>query len=531
MKKKNMIASIIFVGLTSTMISSCTDWLDVKMSDKIMENTLYSTNDGFLIALNGIYIGLNDVYGRNLSTSVIDVMAQYYNVTENNDHAYKIYAGYKFKEDTFEGTSASIWTKTYENIANINTLLDHCDEPNSALRKSHYAIVKGEALALRGMLHFDLLRIYGPIPKDGTFSQTCIPYQETSSKDIQPLLPASEVIEKVIRDLEAAAAILKEGDPIITKGVQNAVPSDDGLDRYDFAYRQLRLNYYAVQALLARAYLWKGDKAKASQIAKNEILDKITTKELDVFPWSTEKAIQDAKKPDRLFSTEVFFSLYDQARSSMYSALFSSSLEQKSRLTFVGEGLASSDSKITTFYDDATNDWRVTAMWDVVTVVDKSNPEGEEDDKGEDEEGEEETTKTKSSLYLKKYMDPNREATFDGSETYRYMTPLIRLSEVYLILAECAQTDDEAISYINKIREHRNCRSVTAQEADRQTLITKEFAREVLGEGQLFFYYKRLGMETIISGTSATESYKMVLSNYVWPLPKVEIDKRGTVKL
>ena len=128
-------------------------------------------------------------------------------------------------------------------------------------------------------------------------------------------------------------------------------------------------------------------------------------------------------------------------------------------------------------------------------------------------------------------MDPERDATFDGSETYRYMTPLIRLSEVYLILAECAQTDDEAISYINKIRSHRNCRSVTEQDGDRQTLVTKEFAREVLGEGQLFFYYKRLGMESIISGISATEPYNMLLGNYVWPLPKVEIDKRGTVEL
>ena len=350
------------------------------------------------------------------------------------------------------------------------------------------------------------------------------------------MLPANQVIEKVIKDLEAAAAILKEGDPIITKGVQNAVPSDDGLDRYDFAYRQLRLNYYAVQALLARAYMWKGDKAKASQIAKNEILDKITTTELDVFPWTTEKAVLDEKKPDRLFSTEVIFSLYDQARTSMYSNLFNSSLELRSRLTFVGEGLATADSKITTFYDDANNDWRVTKMWDVVTVVDNSKPEGDEGEGGKGEEGEGEggegeTTKTRSSLYSKKYMDPERDAKFNGSETYRYMTPLIRLSEVYLMLAECAQTDEEAISYINKIREHRNCRSVSTQDGDRQTLITKEFAREVLGEGQLYFYYKRLGMESIISGTSATEPYNMLLGNYVWPLPKVEIDKRGTVEL
>ena len=48
----------------------------------------------------------------------------------------------------------------------------------------------------------------------------------------------------------------------------------------------------------------------------------------------------------------------------------------------------------------------------------------------------------------------------------------------------------------------------------------------MIGEGQLFFYYKRLGKEVMISGTSTEEDYNMILSNYVWPLPKAETDKR-----
>lgn len=501
----------VFIALST---SSCKDWLDVKMSDNVMENTLFSTNDGFLIALNGVYTGLLDVYGKDLSVGAIDIMAQYYNVTPNNDHLYKNYQAFKYAEKEVETTSSGIWTNLYMLIANTNTLLEHCDEVGSALRPAAYPLVKGEALALRAMMHFDLLRLYGPIYSTGTASTPTIPYMNTAERTIQPLLPASEVIDKIIEDLKAAIAILKDGDPVITEGVQNAVMSDDGLDRYDFAYRQLRLNYYAVQALLARAYLWKGEKNEAYKVAKNEIIDKITTGALEVFPWATEATVMDPLKPDRLFSTEVFFAIYNESRTNMYSSTFQSTLNLSSRLTFVGSGIASGDSKVQTFYDNPANDWRA-QMWDNVTGA----AEGSDD-------GEDEPT-VSISIFSQKYMEPEREAEFDGTETYRYMIPLIRLSEVYLIAAECAPTDEEGFEFLNEVRRHRNCDDVGGEGADRQALITAEFAREVIGEGQLFFHYKRLGLERIASGTSAVGTFEMLLSNYVWPLPKVETDKRG----
>jgi hypothetical protein len=112
------------------------------------------------------------------------------------------------------------------------------------------------------------------------------------------------------------------------------------------------------------------------------------------------------------------------------------------------------------------------------------------------------------------------------------MIPLLRLSEIYLIAAECTSDKAEAIGYINSIRKERNCVDITLKETDTDKTIldyiTAEFAREVIGEGQLFFYYKRHAMETIASGTSAIDKYNMTLSKYVWPLPKVEIDKRVT---
>ena len=68
-----------------------------------------------------------------------------------------------------------------------------------------------------------------------------------------------------------------------------------------------------------------------------------------------------------------------------------------------------------------------------------------------------------------------------------------------------------------------------------QQYVTAEFAREVIGEGQLYYHYKRLGLKVIPSGIDYGGWYadgkdEMNLSNYVWPLPDTEKDKRTVSK-
>lgn len=521
MKIRNICKLLAVAGIL-VLPMSCADWLDVKMSDKIMENALFSTNNGFMTALNGVYMGMVDVYGEDLSMGIIDAQAQYYYIGSGN-HAMKEYARFMYGENKFKNSSNTIWTKMYALIANINTLLEHCDEEGAALRSDYYPMVKGEALALRGMLHFDLLRLYGPSYNESTKSTITIPYQNEAKRDITPLLPAERVLELVIGDLEAAAELLKDSDPVFTTGVGDGVTSDDGLERADFTYRQLRLNYFAVQTLLARAYLWEGDKSTAYRIATEEIIKKNQKdEETMIFPWTTEDEVTAEYKNDLLFSSEVFFAIYNSDRTRSYNRYFAQALGMDGRLTFVGSNRA--NSQVPVFYDDPNNDWRSTLGWDVVTRTD----DGGNDNEGGDDEGE--TIDESSTLYSLKYADPDRQAELDGTETYLHMVPLIRLSEAYLIAAECAATSEEALEYLTAIREHRNCHmpiSVTSMDGVRE-LVTREFAREMIGEGQLFFYYKRLNMEKFLDGSIIGGEYEMLPDNYVWPLPDVEITKRGS---
>ena len=240
MKIKNILKSLILIVTLNFTASSCADWLKVDMEDGIMEDKLFSENEGFFTVLNGAYSSLNESYGNVLSMGVIDVMAQYYNVPANGTHPYKIYANYSYQDKSFETTSSTIWKHLYGLIANINVLIEHCDEPESALSARYYPIVKGEALALRAMIHFDLLRLYGPIYSSQTESSSAIPYLDVPNNNVVPILSAKEVCGKILRDLNEAAELLKD-DPVRTDGVQTDDAEENPNPVY-LRYRQYRLN-------------------------------------------------------------------------------------------------------------------------------------------------------------------------------------------------------------------------------------------------------------------------------------------------
>ena len=93
MKKLNF---IIKYGLALLLLSfySCESWLNVTPSDRLSEEMLFNDREGFVKALNGVYIELNtnELYGRNLTAGALDVMGQYYSVASSS-HAFYNYGG------------------------------------------------------------------------------------------------------------------------------------------------------------------------------------------------------------------------------------------------------------------------------------------------------------------------------------------------------------------------------------------------------------------------------------------------------
>ena len=97
--------------------------------------------------------------------------------------------------------------------------------------------------------------------------------------------------------------------------------------------------------------------------------------------------------------------------------------------------------------------------------------------------------------------------------------PLIRLPEMYYILAECTDNLDESAALISKIREARGIEDVTfADESEKMKHIEKEYRKEFYAEGQLWYFYKRLGYETFLYCPVS----KMNESNYRFAIPDDE---------
>ena len=486
MKKTISIFKSSFLALSLIAAVACESWIDVEPTDRLSEDKVYSTQKGFLQALNGVYAEMNNntVYGGHLSVGVIDVLAQYYDGGSENSFTYYYYPRYDYTNTGVKNTFSNVWSKMYSLISSANIILEKCEQTD-VLPSQYQKMIKGEALAMRAMFHLDLLRLFGPVMSENAH-EMAIPYVTVADQNIQDFLTADVVIDRIIHDLTEASGLLQSSDPVLTDGVKHTPEAGDNID---FCYRQYRLNYFAVQVLLARAYLWKGDQTEALTICENAI-----SKAESIFPFISSSAA-NGSYPDRVFSSEVIFALYNTNRINVYRKYFASTLDTRNILSFAG---TLDSGRIPELYD-SQNDLRY-KMW-------SASSEGDND------------------LIFNKYEDV---VLKDGSTNhYCYMMPLIRLSELYLIAAECETDFSKALTYLNTLRNKRNCPNVTPRNSEElMNNITSEFRKEMIGEGQMFFFYKRHAMQSIPNGSSTSGNINMIMKNYVVPVPDSEIDNR-----
>lgn len=255
----------------TTLFASCDSWLEVKPYDQIAEGELQKSEEGYQKMLNGIYIDLNSdaLYGQTLSVEMIEVMGGAYTIGTDNSvwGNYKDLSSYQYNTEYWRNRLDQTWNKAYALILNCNKILETIDGNKNLFTDGSYYIIKGEALALRAMLHFDMLRLFGPVySKDS--DKKAIPYYTKQTNSPEPILTAQEVMEKITTDYEDALNYLAN-DPVKTEGTMMS-STEDGSSNF-LRYRALRLNYYAVEALMARAYLYMGNKAEAFKYATDVI--------------------------------------------------------------------------------------------------------------------------------------------------------------------------------------------------------------------------------------------------------------------
>ena len=77
--------------------------------------------------------------------------------------------------DAVERANGELFLQQYKTITNLNQMLAYME--NGVLSSREYALYKGEALGLRAYLHFDLIRLYGPMPMNVQEGRRYLPYE------------------------------------------------------------------------------------------------------------------------------------------------------------------------------------------------------------------------------------------------------------------------------------------------------------------------------------------------------------------
>ncbi len=481
--------------------AGCGDWLEVKPYDTMAEGDLLSNEEGFKKLLNGVYVDLNrdELYGLTLTVEMVEVMGGSYLIGSDplTWGDYIDLDNRNFTSEYWRTRLDNTWNKAYELIRNCNTILEQMESRRSVFTGGNYNLIRGEALALRALLHFDMFRLFGPVYKlDPT--KKSIPYVASASLQVQELLPGDEVMRRVIEDLEEAEKLLAE-DPIIT--TTDHLAARAGTGEADITeYRTLRLNYYAVQALLARAYYYicsyedehQADyKAKARSYAEG-IVD-IAPRH---FPFvDRADVLGTPENPDRIFATEVIFGLTNVNRSLMFKNANDPNRSPKPVLRMNPALLEMPYFGGGSEYGGSTDDYRYVANW----------------------------KKSGNDYYFYKYAD-----IADAGRIENTIVPMIRLGEMYLIIAALYDGAGERPlmgRWANKLREHRGVEKMDeARYAPR--FLGYEFVRELYGEGQIFFYHKRNYSPVLTAFDPVTEFAPASEKFFVVPLPDTETDNR-----
>ena len=474
-KFNTLIYSILF--FTTVVSTGCNKFLDVKPEDKFVQDQVFTNKANINQVLNGIYMQMvsSDLYGKNLTWSTIELMGQRFNTSATNS-PFPIYSGYTYTDAKNMSTFSKIWEKSYVAILGANNFMASLSNTDGLLTEKEKNLLMGEAYGLRAFLHFDMLRLYGPMFTNADSTLAAIPYYTKPMAKAEEIIPANQVIDKVLEDLNLAETLLAN-DPVKTNGVKPEI-TNDGNDFYQ-AFRNRRMNYYAVKALQARVYLYRKDKASALAAAKAALKGETH------FPWTSfTSAFTEKINPDRIFSNEVIFGVQNPDMYLQYESTFDGALQDASIL-------APHPTRLTQVFENLEGDYRYLNTW--------LYPES-----------------GKNYRTFFKYRD-----IVSKDLMRRMFQPLIRKTELYYIIAECEADKTEQLRVLNIVRFNRGLIDL-APAATVNTELQKEYQKEFYGEGQLFYYYKRMGTTSIPNGSAASGNVSMNATKYVVPLPLSE---------
>lgn len=246
--KKITIKYYFLVALLALQVTACQDQLELEPAQSISEDLALSSDKNVKAVLIGAYdeLGVNDVFGGGVQRN---------SELLGGDGEIRWVGTFNAPREIFNkaitvgnGDVSEVWLESYETINITNNVLSALDVVNEDDR----GIVEGEALFIRSILYFELVRFYAkPYEAGQANTQPGVPLVLAPTRDISDgnkvaRNTVDEVYNQIIGDLTKA-----EGE----------LPEDN----------EWRASSGAAAALLARIYLQKGDYAAARDAANRVI--------------------------------------------------------------------------------------------------------------------------------------------------------------------------------------------------------------------------------------------------------------------
>lgn len=481
--KKLFFIFLAFVGVF--LFASCEKFLTVTPKTEMPKDKLFSTEGGFKDALTGLYIQMNssDAYGLAMTQTTVEQLIGSWDVVSGSTP--QRIGLYNFADEGVLKSFESIYGKLYSIIASANSILEHIDANKGVFTNEElYKTIKSECLAIRAYCHLDILRLYGPVPSNPDEGNK-FPYVTTVSKVPNSGISFDMYKQLLFKDLLEAEALIKDIDPIthysMTQLKNPGINSGFNPDDTYIAYRGIRLNYYAIKGLEARAYMWFNEPEKAFESAKL-VIEAKNEDGSNKFRLGTAADFTTAN--DYVLTNEHLFGLYDFNMFSKYSSTYAiGTIKKGTSATIITNQL----------YGNTGTDIREANLWELITLPNQAR-----------------------CYVIKKYKVAQNPTSI--AVDYKQI-PMLRLSEMYMIASEVAPLS-EAQSYWTTFKQSRNI-AITTLPSDpvaRKFEILKEFRKEFYAEGQSFFAYKRLNApkaNVLFSPASAKLTY-------LFPMPRTE---------
>jgi tetratricopeptide (TPR) repeat protein len=243
---------LLLVGVTTTLMSGCTNFLNLPPLQDLDADGALSNAQGVETAIVGAYqiVQSGDMWGGNALT-MPEVFGDFALPERGNlDFHTGMYANRNL--NFFNAHGRGCWNSAYDGINRINNVLARLNSAQDLSEASRNR-VRGEALFLRGLLHFELVRWFA-LPWGSTNDNShrgivirTDPTNAPATQGPRRRNTVAEVYTQVIQDLTEAERLLP-------------VPGGAGAI-------QGRATKWSAAAILARVYFQQNDFARAAEAA------------------------------------------------------------------------------------------------------------------------------------------------------------------------------------------------------------------------------------------------------------------------